>query len=126
MGALLAQRFDPSLLTLTGAPFPVAEQVAYSTERLSPAVSTSAAGAIAYRAGSVLGPRKQLTWFDRSGRALADLGGPFDSTQLVKILCQCELTRILMTDVGRERAEAHARICAITSDGPRLRGLKPP
>jgi eukaryotic-like serine/threonine-protein kinase len=81
-GALLAQRFDPSLLTLAGAPFPVAEQVAYSTERLSPAVSTSAAGAIAYRTGAALGPRKQLTWFDRSGRELADLGGPFDSTQL--------------------------------------------
>jgi len=81
-GALLAQRFDPSELTLTGAPFPVAEQVAYSTERLSPAVSTSPAGAIAYRTGSALGPRKQLTWFDRSGRELANLGGPFDSTQL--------------------------------------------
>ena len=85
-GELLAQRFDPSLLTLSGAPFPVAEQVAFSTERLSPAVSTSAAGAIAYRTGSALGPRKQLTWFDRSGRELADLGGPFASTQLAPSL----------------------------------------
>jgi eukaryotic-like serine/threonine-protein kinase len=85
-GALLAQRFDPSLSTLTGAPFQVAEQVAYSTARLSPAVSTSAAGSIAYRTSSALGPRKQLTWFDRSGRQLADVGGPFNSTQLAPSL----------------------------------------
>ena len=51
-GKLLAQRFDPSLLALSGAPFPLAEQVAASTNRLSPAVSTSGTGVIAYRTGA--------------------------------------------------------------------------
>ena len=83
-GKLLAQRFDPSLLALSGAPFPLAEQVAVSTNRLSPAVSTSGAGAIAYRTGSA--PKQQLTWFDRSGRELAHLHEPIDSTQLAPSL----------------------------------------
>jgi Tol biopolymer transport system component len=100
-GALLAQRFDPNLLTLTAAPFPVAEQVAYSTERLSPAVSTSAAGALAYRAGSPLGARKQLTWFDRSGRALGNLGGSFDSTQLALSLSPDDRQVALFRAVSR-------------------------
>ena len=83
-GKLLAQGFDPSLLALSGAPFPLAEQVAVSTNRLSPAVSTSGAGAIAYRTGAT--PKKQLTWFDRSGRELAHLHEPIDSTQLAPSL----------------------------------------
>ena len=83
-GSCIAQRFDPSLLALSGAPFPLAEHVAFSTEGLSPAVSTSAAGSIAYRTGSA--PRKQLTWFDRSGRELAHLLGPIGSTQLAPSL----------------------------------------
>ena len=83
-GKLLAQGFDPSLLALSGAPFPLAEQVAVSISGLSPAVSTSGAGSIAYRTGSA--PRKQLTWFDRSGRELAHLHEPIDSTQLAPSL----------------------------------------
>ena len=83
-GKLLAQRFDPSLLALSGAPFPLAEQVAVSTNGLSPAVSTSGAGGIAYRTGSAA--KKQLTWFDRSGRELTHLHEPIDSTQLAPSL----------------------------------------
>ena len=83
-GKLLAQRFDPSLLALSGAPFPLAEQVAASTNRLTPALSTSGTGVIAYRTGAA--PKKQLTWFDRSGRELAHLNEPFESTQLAPSL----------------------------------------
>jgi eukaryotic-like serine/threonine-protein kinase len=84
-GKLLAQRFDPSLLALSGAPFPLAEQVAVSTNGLSSAVSTSGAGVIAYRTGSAA--KKQLTWFDRSGRELAHLHEPISiRTQLAPSL----------------------------------------
>jgi serine/threonine protein kinase len=79
---LFAQPFDPALMTLTGTPFPVADQITNSTERISPAVSVSAGGTIAYRTGSEQGARKQLTWFDRSGKEVVNVGGPFDSTQL--------------------------------------------
>jgi eukaryotic-like serine/threonine-protein kinase len=80
---LFAQPFDPALMSLTGTPFPVADQITNSTERISPAVSVSGGGTIAYRTGSEQGAGKQLTWFDRSGKELAvNMGGRFASTQL--------------------------------------------
>jgi eukaryotic-like serine/threonine-protein kinase len=79
---LFAQHFDPTGLTLSGSPFPVAEQITNSRTRISPAVSTSVSGAIAYRTGSPVGAQTQLTWFDRSGRELGKVGPPFDATQL--------------------------------------------
>ena len=55
-GALFAQRFDRTRLALAGTPFPVAEQVtSFSSSRA--AVSTSAAGPIAYRTGAAGGGR---------------------------------------------------------------------
>ncbi len=65
---LFAQRFNPAQLALGGEPFPVAEQV------LGNALSVSNSGTIAYRTGSA-GGRRQLTWFDRSGKELGKLGG---------------------------------------------------
>lgn len=81
-GTLLAQRFDRTRLALAGTPFPVAEQVTSSSNNVRAAVSTSAAGPIAYRTGSAGGGERQLTWFDRSGRQLANVGAPVLSTQL--------------------------------------------
>jgi len=82
-GTLFAQRFDRTRLALAGTAFPVAEQVTGSSVvRVRAAVSTSAAGPIAYRTGSAGGGERQLTWFDRSGRQLANVGAPFPSTQL--------------------------------------------
>ena len=81
-GTLFAQRFDRTRLALAGTPFPVAEQVTSSSINVRAAVSTSAAGAIAYRTGAAAGGKRQLTWFDRSGHQLADLGAPVLSTQL--------------------------------------------
>ena len=82
-GTLLAQRFDGTRLALVGTPFPVAEQVTSSSNNMrAAAVSTSAAGPIAYRTGSAGGGERQLTWFDRSGHQLANVGAPFLSTQL--------------------------------------------
>ena len=67
-GTLFAQRFNPAQLALTGEPFPVAEQV------LGNALSASNSGTIAYRTGSA-GGRRQLTWFDRSGKEVGSVGG---------------------------------------------------
>ena len=80
-GALFAQRFDPASLALAETPFPVAEHV---TSALGPrmAVSTSAAGPVAYRTGAAGGGERQLTWFDRSGHQLAHVGAPGPSAQL--------------------------------------------
>ena len=75
-GTLFAQRFDQTRLALAGTPFPVAEQVTSSWALRAPA-STSAAGLIAYRAGSAGSRERQLVWFDRSGRQLANVGAPF-------------------------------------------------
>jgi Tol biopolymer transport system component len=73
-GTMLAQDFDPVRLALSGHPVPVAEQVAVNVEFGSAAVSASATGLLAYRAGPA--ERRQLTWFDRSGREVAKVGSP--------------------------------------------------
>ena len=85
-GTLFAQRFDPARLALAGTPFPVAEQVTSSSNKVRAAVSTSDAGPVAYRTGSASGGERQLTWFDRSGHQLANMGAPFRSTQLAPSL----------------------------------------
>ncbi len=69
-GALVARRLDPARRELTGAPVTVTESVGVGL--VNAAVSVSATGVIAYRTGAT-NPR-QLTWFDRSGRALGPLG----------------------------------------------------
>jgi Tol biopolymer transport system component len=74
-GALIARRFDPAGATLTGDPVTVAEQVGFDNGGRS--FSMSAAGPIVYRSGAT--SRRQLGWFDRSGKALGVLGTPDDS-----------------------------------------------
>jgi WD40 repeat protein len=71
-GALLAQRFDVSRLTVSGEPITVADSVAFDPMTGGAAISTSDAAVFAYRSGR--GPVTQLAWFDRSGRALGTLG----------------------------------------------------
>lgn len=65
-GTLVARRFDLAGHSLSGDAVVIAESVA--------AFSGSAQGLLAYRTGSQ--PRRQLTWFDRSGKALGTLGQP--------------------------------------------------
>jgi serine/threonine protein kinase/Tol biopolymer transport system component len=74
-GALLAQAFDPTSLTLIGAPFPVAEHVAFDPATYAAALSASSDGIVVYRTGSVAG-RRQFVWVDRTGRELRRLGDP--------------------------------------------------
>jgi Tol biopolymer transport system component len=70
---LIAQRFDPAKLAVSGNPFPVADQVVGVSDSSMAAVSTSAAGPIAFREGLALGQR-QFIWFDRSGKEIGIAG----------------------------------------------------
>jgi serine/threonine protein kinase len=82
---LVAQRFDPERLALSGEPFPIAEAMTAGLDPGSGAVSVAATGLIAYRADSNAGQR-QFVWFDRSGKELAALGSPEAATSLNPVL----------------------------------------
>ena len=71
-GTLIGQRLDLERKALTGDPVTLADPVAFDTN--SGTVSVSAAGLVAYRAGGA--KRRQLAWFDRSGKALGPMGVP--------------------------------------------------
>src|SRR5207244_3076294 len=73
-GTLLAQRLDLRLRELTGDPVTVSDPVAFDSGLNTSAVSVSAVGLVAYRA--VGANRRQLTWFDRMGKALGTVGAP--------------------------------------------------
>jgi Tol biopolymer transport system component len=70
---LMAQPFDADHLKLSGAPIPVAEQVAPTGYLAGSAFSASNNGVLAYRTGGG-DPNTQLVWFDRSGKRLEALG----------------------------------------------------
>ncbi len=73
-GTLVAQRLDLEGKALTGDPVTLADPVAFDAGFGSVAVSVSASGLVAYRAGGA--NRRQLAWFDRSGKALGTMGAP--------------------------------------------------
>jgi dipeptidyl aminopeptidase/acylaminoacyl peptidase len=73
-GTLVAQRLDFAKLVLSGDPVHVADLVGNIDGSFASAVSVSATGLLAYRSGTV--GRRQLTWFDRSGKALGTMGAP--------------------------------------------------
>ncbi len=72
-GTLFAQRYDAEQLELVDHPIPVAEHVLSGARAGLTAVSVSKAGPIAYRTGEG-GEKRQLAWFDRSGKELAKIG----------------------------------------------------
>jgi len=72
-GALVAQRLDLAKGALTDSPITIADDAAVDTSEHS-AVSAAASGLMAYRAGSA--SRRQLAWFDRTGKPLGPLGDP--------------------------------------------------
>jgi serine/threonine protein kinase/Tol biopolymer transport system component len=73
--ALFAQSIDPTRLELTGSAVRVADHVAVDGGFNSAAVSVSNTGDILYR-GAATGGGRQLTWFNRSGKTLAQVGNP--------------------------------------------------
>ena len=71
-GTLMAQRLDLDAAALTGLQVSLADRMLVDTNLGVTAVSASAGGLVAYRAGTF--GRRQLAWFDRSGKALGLLG----------------------------------------------------
>jgi eukaryotic-like serine/threonine-protein kinase len=76
-GTLFAQLIDSKTWELSGAPVPVAQEVAYGGVASSAAISASAAGPIAYRTGSS-GGKRQLVWIDRTGKEVGKIGEAHD------------------------------------------------
>lgn len=73
-GRLFAQPFDAARVTLGGSPTLVAEHVLSNPGLNIAAVSTSAAGLVAYRTAT---PReRQLIWLDRTGAEIQRVGAP--------------------------------------------------
>jgi serine/threonine protein kinase len=74
--SLMAQPFDLKSLRMSGAAEPIAEGVQRFLDLVSVgAFSASTSGLLAYQTGSA-GGRKQLSWFDRTGKPIKTLGDP--------------------------------------------------
>ena len=73
---LLAHRFDPDKLELSGDPQPIVQGVAQYAYGMA-AFSASTTGVLVYR--SVIGDGAALTWFDRAGKQVGTIPtpGPF-------------------------------------------------
>lgn len=72
-GTLLAYAFDPARVEITGDPTPVAERIRYESGLARGAFTVSGNGTLIY--GDIDRSTTQLTWFDRSGKALGDVSG---------------------------------------------------
>jgi eukaryotic-like serine/threonine-protein kinase len=73
-GSLLAQAFDERNLEPRGDPTLIAERV--GSAFLSASFSVSPSGVLAYRAGAALPWLSRLSWFDRQGKQLSNVGEP--------------------------------------------------
>jgi Tol biopolymer transport system component len=75
-GTLFAHPFDAEELAFTGDPIRIADEVGNAPLGVHSAFSVSGNGVLIYRTGVGLDEDFQLTWFDRSGKAVGDLGQP--------------------------------------------------
>jgi len=66
---LIAQPFDARTLTLSGPPVPIVDSLGGS-------FGASNSGVLLFQKASTVSPNKQLTWFDRAGKQLGQLGPP--------------------------------------------------
>jgi len=73
---LMAQPFDAAKLALAGDAVPVAESVTTSNGR--GVFDVSGTGTLIYRTGAAGDQQRRLTWFDRQGKILGQLGDPAD------------------------------------------------
>jgi len=71
---LMAQAFDVDRRRLTGASFPIAEQVGFDLSTFQTYFSVSQTGVLAYSAAT--GGKTQLTWIDRTGKELGLVSQP--------------------------------------------------
>ena len=70
---LMAQRFEPDKLKLTGDAIPIAENVTEGVSTWGAVFSASQNGVLAYQAGGHTA-QSELRWYDRQGRNLGALG----------------------------------------------------
>ncbi len=77
-GVLVASRLVDNRRAVIGELVTVAETASFDPLIGASAVSVSDTGLIAFRSGA-FGQRRQLTWFDRSGRPTGVLGAPDDA-----------------------------------------------
>jgi serine/threonine protein kinase/Tol biopolymer transport system component len=78
-GSVMAQRFDPQRLELTGKPIPIAEGIESNADVIDTYLSVSTNGTLVYRpSGQQVISHTQLTWFDRAGKQLGTVGLPRD------------------------------------------------
>ena len=75
-GTLTAQRLDLSRMELTGQPLAIADSLV--VENSVGSFSVAPTGLVAYKRGG--GIRRQLVWFDRSGKPVGSLGGPDENS----------------------------------------------
>jgi eukaryotic-like serine/threonine-protein kinase len=73
-GTLVAQRIDVQRGELVGSRITIADSVGFDANLRAAAFSVSETGLIAYRSGTA--SRRQLVWFDRTGKSLGVFGGP--------------------------------------------------
>ena len=78
---LLAQRFDAEQLRVSGDPVPVAQDVPFF-QRNGWSAFDASPGILMYSAGW---PKAQLTWVDRGGRRLSNLGDPQDILRSIRL-----------------------------------------
>ena len=64
---LMAVRFDPQRLTVTGAPVPVVEGVLHYASNATAQYSISATGSLVYVPGGAQAAPRKLVWVDRQG-----------------------------------------------------------
>jgi Tol biopolymer transport system component len=76
-GRLLAQKLNVEQGTVEGEPVTVAETTSFEASSYGAAISASRTGLLAYRSGGA--NRRQLTWFNRSGKPEGTWGAPDDS-----------------------------------------------
>ncbi|MBI3666286.1 MAG: serine/threonine-protein kinase [Acidobacteria bacterium] len=76
-GTLMAQRFNPDRLELSGEPFPVVERVTDPDPNSTAFYSVSANGVLAHWTSGAT--NAQLVWFDRGGKRLGTVGAPGDA-----------------------------------------------
>jgi eukaryotic-like serine/threonine-protein kinase len=93
-GTLVARRLDVARGALTGDPVTVANQVGSEENTYLGGVSVSGDGQVAYRVGGAA--VRQLTWFDRTGKAVGVAGEP-DANNLQYPELSPEGRRVAMT-----------------------------
>jgi Tol biopolymer transport system component len=77
---LMAQPFDASSLKGTSEAFPIAERIRYDSGSGFAQFSASENGVLVYLSGAI--PSAQLTWLDREGKKIAEVGQPGSFQQI--------------------------------------------